>query len=87
MTPGVPDLDRLLEIMLWISVAMALLAMAATVVERAAFAFVTARRQRIEHQYAPVVRRALAGDDAAERTLTATPPRHRLIVAALSSRR
>jgi HEAT repeat protein len=83
MMSGLADLDRLLQLMLWISVAMAVLAMCATVVERSAFALLAARRHRIEHHYEPVIRRALAGDDGAERVLAVTPPTRRLIVASM----
>ena len=46
-------------------------------------ALLQARRLRIENRYSPLVRRALAGDDAALGRLVAGPARHRLAVARL----
>ena len=55
------------------SVRLALAMTAVVVVERAVFALLRARRLRIEDRYSPLVRRALAGDDAALGLLVAAP--------------
>jgi HEAT repeat protein len=83
MTANLPDVDRLLQVLLWISVCIAFLAMCALIVERTAFALLAARRRQIERGYAPVVARAMAGDDAAARALARGRARHRVMVAAL----
>jgi len=74
---------RVIQVMLWVGLAMALMAMGAIVVERIAAGYWFARRRRLEHRYEPFVRRALDGDAAAEQFLVAAPRRHRLIIAAL----
>jgi hypothetical protein len=83
MTAAFLDHGRLMYAMLWLGLAMAIVTMGAIVVERIAAGYWFARRRRIEHRYAPVVNRALAGDAAAERLLVGAPRRHRLIIAAL----
>ncbi len=71
------------RLLLWVSVRLALAMTAIVVVERAVSALVRARRVHIEDRYGPLVRRALAGDDAAVGRLVAAPARHRLAVARL----
>ena len=56
---------------------------AGVLVERTVFGLLRARRLRLAHRYSPLVRRALAGDDAALGLLVAGPARHRLAVARL----
>jgi HEAT repeat protein len=55
--------------------------LAAVVAERAGFGVSGWRQARIDRRYAETLRRALAGDDAAVRTLVASPARHRLALA------
>jgi FOG: HEAT repeat len=83
MTNLFPYYDRLMYFMLWVGLAMAVLAMGAIVIERVAAGYWFGRRRRIEQRYAPLVDRALADDATAERVLVGAPRRHRLIIAAL----
>jgi HEAT repeat protein len=53
------------------------------VIERAVFAWWSARRSRLERTYGPMIARALDGDDEAERRLAAAPRRHRFLLAEL----
>ena len=78
-----PDLESVVHVLLWISIALALAMTAVVVVERTALVLLLARSLRIGNRYSPLVRRALAGDDAALGLLVASPTRHRLAVARL----
>jgi len=77
------DAEFVARLLLWLSVRLALGMTAVVVVERAVSALVRARREWIEDRYRPLVRSALAGDDAAVGRLVATPARHRLAIARL----
>jgi hypothetical protein len=80
------DVDVLAKLALPVARAAWWLALSATVaviVERAAVGIGQLRRRRLEARYAPLVRRALAEDEDAERALTACPHRHRLDIATL----
>ena len=82
--PGTsPDVESVARLLLWMSVRLALAMTAIVVVERAVSALVRARRESIEDRYRPLVRGALAGDDAAVGRLVAAPARHRLAIARL----
>ncbi len=77
------DAESVARVLLWTSVALALTMTVVVIVERVAFALLQARGLRIANRYAPLVRRALAGDDVALGLLVAGPARHRLAVATL----
>ena len=53
----------------------------AVVAERSVVAWLRSRYRRIERRYAPVVSRALAGDDWAIAELTRSPKRHQITIA------
>src|SRR5262245_7957651 len=57
--------------------------MVAVVVERVGYAIQLFREGRLEKRYLPLVRRAVAGDEAARGQLAACPSWHRLAVARL----
>ena len=57
--------------------------LAAVVVERVGYAIQLFRERRLEKRYLPVVRRAVAGDEAARGRLAASPSWHRLPIARL----
>ncbi len=71
------DVDSTL---MWFAVALATVAAALVLVERAVFALQQVRLRRLERRYAPLVLRALADDTAAADELAASPPRHRLAI-------
>lgn len=71
------------ETLIAVSGALALALAVALVIERAAVAAWNARRTRLERLYRPLLAKALAGDDAAQRRLTASPHRHRRLIAEL----
>jgi hypothetical protein len=78
--------DLLLQItplMVWGAVVLSLTTAAAVVVERAAFGVQQALSHRLTRRYAPLIQRALDGDEAARQALSASPPRHRLAIARL----
>jgi hypothetical protein len=79
------DLERAVELALWLALAFASVMGAALVVERAAFWYRVSRRARVERRYEPLVQRALSGDESARAELVASPSRHRLTVAAMLS--
>ena len=81
--PVPPDVESVVRVLLWISIALALAMTAVVVVERTALVLLLARSLRIGNRYGPLVRRALAGDDAALGLLVASPTRHRLAIARL----
>jgi HEAT repeat protein len=75
--------DRLFDQMVGVGVFLAVAVLAAVVVERAVFGMQLIHRRRVEQRYAPIVQRALDGDEAAVPLLLATSSRDRLIIAAL----
>jgi HEAT repeat protein len=78
--------DLLLQfvpLMLWTSVLCALTMAIAVGAERAAFGLQQALSRRLARRYAPLIQRALEGDDTARRELAASPSRHRLAIARL----
>jgi|SRR6187399_3198414 hypothetical protein len=77
------DAESLARLLLWTSIVLVIALTAVVVVERTVFALLRARRLQVEGRYAPLVRRALAGDGAAHGLLVASPARHRLVVARL----
>jgi HEAT repeat protein len=81
MTPA--DFERLTPLLTSAGAVLALIVAAALVFERAAFGWHRLRSRRLEHRYAPLVRRALGGDQAALDALVVSPQRHRLAVATL----
>jgi HEAT repeat protein len=74
-------LERSAPIMLSAAVIVASTMLAAVVIERAGYGVVRARNHRITRHYAPLVERALAGDDSACAALAVSPRRHRLAIA------
>ena len=75
--------ERDIPLILWAAVALAVLALCAVIVERAAVGWALTRRRRLEVLYKVLLKRALDRDLGARRTLIASPSRHRLIIAAL----
>jgi len=69
--------------LLRLGLALAGVMMAAVVVERVVYAIQLFRGARLEKRYLPVIRRAVAGDEAARGQLARCPSRHRLSVARL----
>jgi HEAT repeat protein len=74
---------RLAPLFTRMAIGVAVCGVGAVVIERAAFGIQQVRQRRFEARYAPIVRRALAGDAEAERALVSCPRRYRLRVAAL----
>jgi HEAT repeat protein len=83
MTTILALFERSIAPILWAAVALAVLALCTVIVERAAVAWSLRRRRRLELLYRVLLKRALDGDLGARRMLIASPPRHRLIIAAL----
>ena len=82
--PGtLSDVEAVARLLLWLSVRLALAMTAIVVAERAVSALIRMRVAYVEDRYTPLVRGALAGDDAALGLLVAAPARHRLVVARL----
>jgi len=81
MTPLLPEFERLAPVMVWTAVGCAATMLAAVVVERAAYGIQQARNRRFTKHYAPLVKRALEGDETARRALSASADRHRLAIA------
>jgi HEAT repeat protein len=82
MIDALPIIDHVLW-MMWAGLAFVGGMMGALVVERLAWTYHTARRHVFERKYVPVIRRALAGDQAARHTLITGPRRRRLMLAEL----
>jgi HEAT repeat protein len=77
------NIERLAPLFVTAGAMLVILAAAAVLVERSAFAWNRFRARRLDRRYAPVVHRALGGDAAAVDTLAASPRRHRIAVATL----
>jgi HEAT repeats len=77
------EAEYVASVLMWTSIALALIMVAAVVGERAAIALLQLRYRRIERRYGPLLGRALIGEDAAMRELVASPARHRLDIARL----
>lgn len=75
------DRETVRTVIEWTAVVLVLAMFSAVVVERTLAALREARRQRVERHYAPLLRRAVGGDEDARRRLEAAPPQHRLILA------
>jgi len=67
----------MMPLLLWGSVGLAVAMLLAVIVERAAAGLSRLRSARLEHQYMPLLRRALAGDAGATAALGRAPARHR----------
>ena len=74
---------RFLPQLFWLALALAMTATAAVAGERAWFGIRREQRRWFEARWAPLVRRALAGDAKAEQALAESPARHRLAIATL----
>lgn len=83
MTGLLLEFTRLAPLLMWGAVGLAATMAAAVVVERAAVGLLQARARRLTESYRPLVRIALEGDQAARRTLSASPRRHRIAIARL----
>lgn len=83
MTTALIDLELAVPVMFWMAVGFVVAMAAAVVIERSAFGILALRQSRLERRYLPIVRGALAGDEAARRLLVASPGRHRIAVAGL----
>jgi HEAT repeat protein len=83
MTGLLSDFVRLSVLVAWAGALLASTVLAAVVLERAAFAVQQVRSARIARRYNALVRRALDGDDAARRALSASPSRHHIAIARL----
>lgn len=83
MTGVLATFEQVTSWLLWLAGALTLMVTAMLVVERVTMAVRWMLRWRVEHRYKPLVRRALAGDEAAHVALGRSPSRHRLIIAAL----
>jgi HEAT repeat protein len=83
MTSAWLEAPRLASVFEWIAIVLALTMTGAVILERVGFAVQQVRQRRIEKRYAPLLRRALAGDEDALSDLVASPSRHRLAIAAL----
>ena len=81
MTGLIFDRETVRTVLEWTSIVLVVTMFFAVVVERTLAGLREARRQRVERHYAPLLRRAVAGDEDARRRLEAAPPRHRLILA------
>src|SRR5262249_11684132 len=75
--------ERVEFVLMWTTIELAALMIALVAGERLIYALSEARRRRIEQRYAPLIERAMNGDDAAVPMLAATPHRHRIAVARL----
>jgi HEAT repeat protein len=71
------------DVLVVMSGTLALFVALIVVIERAAFGWWNTRRKRLERTYAPLLARALDGDDEAQRRLAAAPRRHQLVLAEL----
>ena len=72
---------RLVLLLSAIGTFIALLNLSIVLAERVAYGAYQSRRQRLGRLYAPVIDRALAGDESAMHELKASPSRHRLPIA------
>jgi HEAT repeat protein len=67
----------MMHVVVWSSIGFALAMLAAVVVERTGAGLSQLLRVRLEHQYGPLLARALAGDEHATADLARSPSRHR----------
>lgn len=75
--------DAFAILMVWVGAFLALLNLAAVFIERAVFGLIAMRRRRVARQYAPVMERAMSGDQAAIHELAVSPVRLRVEIARL----
>lgn len=83
MTGVVTRVEHDVVILVWIALVLAVLMVAAVVLQRIGLALFEARVRRLAARYGPLVTRAMAGDAAATAALVASPRRHRLGIARL----
>jgi hypothetical protein len=83
MQTYIASFESAADVLVVVSGTLALFVGLIVVIERLAFGWWKTRRQRLERTYAPLLARALDGDDQAQRRLAAAPRRHHLVLAEL----